>query len=534
MPKPVSKKQARFMHAILSNKADPAKAGGRGIPPKSVAGKYAGHSTKDLPEQSGENRGGTWGKEHHAKDKKRVDAKRKDRKEQKKAKKKTGAERKATLKKAFEQYYKGRGAGTVVVNEKGQILVGKCAHSGKLMFPGGHVNPDETYKEGAHREMREECNLVPKELHEIASFKDGGNDCKTFFCNSYSGSIKPQKQEAEWWKWWDMNNLTDESKLRNCCKISLKQYMDSNFCHLKKSNLIYMVASENLEKNIKRTVMGQGQGVLEVSHGEALRLVGNGAFRMLRNAVKGMSDEDFKEIKFDHYKIAIRKHVNDMYSGRIEDGTKIIHQFTNKSLPQITAELMSVFEWYLPEDEPELQILAEEHLEDDAIIGGINTLIDNHKKQNISNIYQEVENIRSEIRNGAAVDIQQVEKRIMILFDKLESTIQNLADKHNKLNSDAGRDLDEIEKKLIKLQMKVDELSQAPVSVTAVAPRPSDSSALLNNDYCYLSRPNIEISPSGKIKITFSKDWNHLDQENFLKDMKARVIKKTREVDSND
>ena len=403
-----------------------------------------------------------------------------------------------------------------------------------MLFPGGHVNPDETFEEGAHREMREEVGLVANKLHEINSFFDSGNDCKSFFCNDFNGKLKPQKSEVKKLRWMEPHVIADDSRLRNCCKVSLKAYLNSSFSHMKKSSLAFMLAKESLEKNIKRNTMGQGQGVLEISHGDALRLVGNGAFRMIRNAVNGMEDESFREIKFDHYKIAIRKHVNDMYSGRIEDGHKIIHQFTNKSLPQVTAELMSVFEWYLPEDEHELQVLAEEHLNDDAIAGGLNNLIDNHKRYNIANIYQEVENIREEIRNGMAVDLQHVEKKIMGLFDKLENVVHDLADKHNKLNEDAGRDLDAIEHKLLQLQQKVDELSRAPVSVEAVAPRPSDSRALLNNDYCYLSRPNIEIAPSGKIKITFNQDWNHLDQENFLKDMRARVIKKTREVNDYD
>ena len=69
----------------------------RGTPPKSVAGKYSSPG-KSAPEQSGENRGGSW-----------------------KSKKK----KKKNLKKSFEQYYNGQGAGVVVINDKGQVLVGK-------------------------------------------------------------------------------------------------------------------------------------------------------------------------------------------------------------------------------------------------------------------------------------------------------------------------------------------------------------------------------------------------------------------------
>jgi hypothetical protein len=280
--------------------------------------------------------------------------------------------------------------------------------------------------------------------------------------------------------------------------------------------------------------MGRGEAVLEVTHGDALRLVGNGAFRMIREATRDMQDESFKEIKLDNYIISIRKHVNDTYSGRIGDGHKMLHQFTNKSLPQLTAELMSVFEWYLPEDEPELHILDEKSLSDDAIDGGLDHLIEDYKRHNLANIYQEVENIREEIRHGNAVDLLQVEKRIMELFDKLEKYVHIITEKHNKLAEDAGQEIDELEAKLLQLQQKVDELNKRPTSVEAYASNPNKSAQLLNNDYCYLSKPVIEISPNGKIKITFSPDWNYLDQENFLHDMKARVIKKAKEKKKDD
>lgn len=516
MPKAVSKRQWRFMQAILHGKS---KSHPRGVPPKSIAGKYSSPG-KDAPEQSGENRGGTWGEAHHAKAKEKVKEKRIERKK-----------KKAALRKAFEQYYKGRGAGVIVVNKEGQILVGNDIDSDSITFPGGHVNPGETFEEGAHREMREEANLVPNKLYEVTSFKCNMNDCKTFFCNDYSGKMKPEKDEIKNLRFQDPHTLVDNEKLRECCKIGLKKYLESQFCNFKKNSLHSMEMLEKLEKNINNTRMGRGEAVLEVSHGDALRLVGNGAFRMIREATKEMTDESFKEIKFDNYIISIRKHMNDVYSGRISDGHKMVHQFTNKSLPQLTAELMSVFEWYMPEDEKELNILDENTLSDEAIEGGLDTLVEDYKRHNIANIYQEVENIRSEIRNGNAVDLQQVEKKIMELFDKLEKYVHMLTEKHNQLAEHAGREVDELENKLLQLQQKVDELNKRPVSVEAYTNAPDKSAHLLNNDYCYLSKPIIEISPNGKIKITFAPDWNYLDQENFLKDMRAKVINKAREDD---
>jgi hypothetical protein len=187
---------------------------------------------------------------------------------------------------------------------------------------------------------------------------------------------------------------------------------------------------------------------------------------------------------------------------------------------------MSVFEWYLPEDEPELMVLDDGVLEDNAIEGGIQELIDNYKRHNIANIYEEMENIREEIRNGNAVDLMQVEKKIMQLFDKLEEYIKEVASKHNDLIEDVGDDIDMLEEKLRQLQNKVDELSRQPSTVEAYSANPANPRDLLDLDYCYLPRPQIEISPSGKIKITFNEAWTTMDQQNFLRDMRAKVIKK--------
>ena len=189
---------------------------------------------------------------------------------------------------------------------------------------------------------------------------------------------------------------------------------------------------------------------------------------------------------------------------------------------------MSVFEWYLPEDEPELQLLDEGTLADDAIEGGINELLDNYKRHNLADIYSEMENIREEIRNGAAVDLQQIEARIMQLFDKLESYVHEIAGKHNHLANEVGDEIDLIEAKIRGLQSKIDELGKQPMSVEAYSANPTKPDSILENDYPYLSRPTVEISPNGKIRIVFSQDWTALDQDNLLRDMRAKAIRKAR------
>ncbi len=508
MPQAVSKRQWRFMQAILHGKS---KAHPRGTPPKSVASKFSGPGGK-APEQSGSNTGGTWGKESHDKAKGKVKEARTERKK-----------KKAKLRKSFEEFYKGRGAGCVVVNKEGHILMGRRSDDKMWATPGGHVEPMEDFDQGALRELREEAGIVGRSPTELIAASYKGNQTKQFLVDQFKGKVKGNGELTEL-QFMDVNDLPFEN-MREECKQGINAYL-KNRLTMKKS-LKHMVALETLEKNLNRgSARGRGEAVFEMTHGDALSLVGNGAFRMLRAAVMDMKDEDFKDVRIDNYILSIRKHSNDIYSGRVSDGHKVIHQFANKSLPSLTGELMSVFEWYLPEDEPDLVIIDEQELEDGAIDGGIQELIDNYKKHNIADIYQEMENIREEIRHGNAVDLQQAEKKVMKLFDKLEEHIKEVTSRHNQLAEEAGEDVDMLEQKLIQLQSKVDDLSRQPSTVEAYSANPGNPRELLDQDYCYLPRPQIDISPNGKIRITFGEVWSSMDQQNFLRDMKAKVVKK--------
>src|SRR5687768_7017164 len=395
MPAPVSKKQYRYMMAILHGKGDKTSSRGDRVP-KSVAGKYAGHGkASDLPESKGkEMEGGKWGESHHERAHKKVKA---DRLERKK--------KKAKLKKALENYLISRemkGAGCIVTDCDGRILLGKRTDNGMWATPGGHVEPDEDFSEAALRELREETGLVGRNATEIHSGRYRGYNSKTFLVESYKGKLKDngemaalkffEPQELPW------GEMTDYSRdaLVNTIKHKLK----------KSKSLKYLMAQEALEKSL--THPNPGDASIEVPHGEALRLVGNGTFRMLRDAVKDMKDEELRDIAIDNYTLHLRKHVSDTYSGRVTDGHKQVHQFANKTLPAVAVELMSIFEWYLPEDEGELELLDDAELDNSIIEGGMNELVDKYRKHNIVNIYSEMENIRSEMRHEVAVDIQQV------------------------------------------------------------------------------------------------------------------------------
>jgi len=494
MPVAASRKQYRMMMAILHGKV---KDGPRGRPPASVAAKYTDPGD-DAPESKDNDRGGDWTEAHH-----------KAHKEKQKKKK--------DLKKSFEEFYKGRNhfAATLVMDNMGKIMLGTHCKGG-LAFPGGHVEPGEGSETAALREMNEECGATGRITDKIWSGTCEGNQGTVYLAEIASGSPK-STDEIKTWKWYELDEIP-WAKLRGCCVAPLKDFIQKRFG----KSIRGMIAMETLEKNIIRQ---RGDAVLEITHGDALKLVGTGLFRHLKNAVAGMTDESFKELEFDTYKISVRKHMNDVYSGRVSDGHKVIYQWTNKSLPEMTAALMSVFEWYLPEDANVLDIVADQGIADDAIHGGLHNLVDNYKRHNLGEIYQEMETIREQMRNGMAVDLQQVEAKILKLFDRLEQTTHELAGAHNKLAEMVGKDMDELEAKLRELQVKLDEPRKAK-TIQAFSTNPADSNRVHDRLYSYLTKPRVEISPNGKITISFGDDWEDMERSNFLEDMRARAIGK--------
>lgn len=493
---PVSQKQYRYLKAIMAGKSGTSARGDR--IPKSVAEKYdLSGGDKDLPESKHkEHHGGKWTSAHHGKHGK--------------------------LKKSFEDLYKGQGAGAIIVNPKGSILLGQGS-DGKWQTPGGHVEDGEDFAQAMVREIQEESGLTPVHFHELMRTKFEGNDAQVFVVTEYAGKVG-QKTDGE------LKNLKffapadiPFDNIRPCCAKGLHEYFNTK---LQKS-LSDLVAIELLEKNIVRSEVGSDV-VYEMKHSDAMSLVGTSTFRWLRSITTGMKDEDFKEVDFDTYKVHIRKHANDVYSGRIVDGHKMVHQWTNRSLPMMAADMMSVFEWYQPEDEQILADISSDAMPDDAVHGGIQHLMDNFKRHNISNIYDEMNGIRTEIRNGVAVDIQQVEQRMMKLFDRLEQTMQTIVGHHNVLCDSAGKELDAVYQKLSELQTQLDSIGLKPTKVEAYSAEPSNPNEVYQSNYMYLSKPRVVINPDGKIIIEFGPNWTPMERDNFLTDLKAKALKKSK------
>ena len=120
-----------------------------------------------------------------------------------------------------EKTYPKVGIGVMILNEKGEVLLGlrKGSHGeGEWAFPGGHLEFGETVFETAKREVKEETDLDVEPV-EIVSVADEMRYIKTDDKHYLNIGVKVIYQGGEpkimepdkctKWEWFDLNNLPE-------------------------------------------------------------------------------------------------------------------------------------------------------------------------------------------------------------------------------------------------------------------------------------------------------------------------------------
>lgn len=255
-----------------------------------------------------------------------------------------------------------------------------------------------------------------------------------------------------------------------------------------------------------------------------------GALQVMNEKVMGWVSEASKNLKdgeardyalpVDGASLKVRKIANDMYSGWIIDKTgDIKHLFDRLTLPALASQIMSVYEVYDKDRPQDLRSIKDE-------IETINAQLKRHPKD-ISTLTERLYSLIETMSHieGMATDLAAEQKRTMEV--------------HAEHATNVGLDLHEIRNKLGELKTSIEAKAapspppsapEVPENMVTVrrtgTPGPCpDCSCERCNCYLHLTKPTIEIEPTGRITIMFKSDWNPLDKLNYLKSMKYVMAK---------
>ena len=130
------------------------------------------------------------------------------------------------------------GAGVIVENEKGEILLIKRTDNGCWGYAGGSVELGEKVEDTACRELFEETGLIADnlELFSVFSGEDthyiypNGDEVHNidivYICKAYHGEMKADLNEASEVRFFDINNLPDN--ISPPLIVPIKKYIECN------------------------------------------------------------------------------------------------------------------------------------------------------------------------------------------------------------------------------------------------------------------------------------------------------------------
>ena len=130
------------------------------------------------------------------------------------------------------------GAGVIIVNNAGEILLGRRTDNHLWGYFGGSVEIDEKVEDCAKRELFEETGLIADELSfftvnsgaDVHYTYPNGDDVSNieivFLCSCYHGELKAQREEVEELKFFKFSEI-DIDMISPPLRPSIKKYLEA-------------------------------------------------------------------------------------------------------------------------------------------------------------------------------------------------------------------------------------------------------------------------------------------------------------------
>lgn len=131
------------------------------------------------------------------------------------------------------------GIGIIIVNQQGQILIGKRknSHAPYYSIPGGHMELGETFSQCAIREVEEETGLTiykPQVIavtNNLATYSESGKHyiSVALLATEFSGELTlKEPDKCEGWLWVDPTRVP--SPQFDASEQSIQCYLEQRFC----------------------------------------------------------------------------------------------------------------------------------------------------------------------------------------------------------------------------------------------------------------------------------------------------------------
>lgn len=131
------------------------------------------------------------------------------------------------------------GIGIIIVNQQGQILIGKRknSHAPYYSIPGGHMELGETFSQCAIREVEEETGLTiykPQVIavtNNLSTYHESGKHyiSVALLTTEFSGELTlKEPNKCEGWLWVDPTQVP--SPQFDASEQSIRCYLEQRFC----------------------------------------------------------------------------------------------------------------------------------------------------------------------------------------------------------------------------------------------------------------------------------------------------------------